>query len=315
MTRAALITSSRRHRLAATVVVAAALIAACGSDPAPGDAAARTTTSSAPTTTTAVQTPRPTGDLDRIVQITHGGLHLRCVGAGHTTVLLIPGWSDGGERWSQVENALRNDARVCSYAPFGTGTSDPPPESHTFRSEADDLAELLDAAGEPGPYVVVGHSFGGARAVTFTDQHRHDVAGVLLLDASPATWADAVCAVRNDGSETAGLLAGLCAAMHDPELDPATNPERLRVAEAFDEVAAIPSLGDIPLSVVMAAERDYGDLGPDQAARLGGEFEAGNRRWAALSTRSEVSLVPDTGHYIQVDQPAVVVEAIRALMP
>src|SRR3712207_8210128 len=58
-------------------------------------------------------------------------------------------------------------SRVCAYDRFGTGTSDAPTTPQTFEDQVADLHELLDAVGEPGPYVVVGPSFVGAEAVTF----------------------------------------------------------------------------------------------------------------------------------------------------
>ena len=303
-----------RLRLAAGLLAAAAVFAACGGG---GDATtgAATETTSAPTPSTTAPPARPTGDVDRIVQTDRGGMHLRCGGQGDATVVLINGWGDAGERWAPLADRLRAETRVCSYSQLGTGRSDPALAPHTFGAEAADLDELLDTAGEPGPYVLVGHSFGGARAVTYAARHHDEVAGVLLLDATPTTWPEALCAVPDDGSATATQLARLCAAMRDPEVDPETNPERLIVDGAFAEVAEIGSLGDVPLAVVSAAERRYDGLAADEAERLSAEVDAGIRRWAALSSSSTVTLVPDTGHYIQLDQPAAVVEQIEALLP
>src|SRR4249920_3958767 len=81
------------------------------------------TTTVSPATTTV---ERPTEVVDELVRIDHGRLHLRCVGAGPTTVLLVAGWGDGGDKWGAIEPAVAERARVCSYSRFGTGTSDPP---------------------------------------------------------------------------------------------------------------------------------------------------------------------------------------------
>ena len=138
-------------------------VAACGASNATPAADAP------PSTTTTIE--RPDGLVDELVAIDSGRMHLRCNGSGDTTVLLIAGWGDGGESWGAIEPTLAERARVCSYARFGTGTSDPPSTTQTFETQATDLHELLEAAGEPGPYVIVGHSFGGAQAVTFTSQY------------------------------------------------------------------------------------------------------------------------------------------------
>ena len=165
----------------------------------------------------------------------------------------------------------RPRSRACSYARFGTGTSDAPATTQTFATQADDLHELLDAAGEPGPYLLVGHSFGGAVAVTFASKYAYQVAGLVLLDATPTGWPDVVCSVP-------AYEAG-CAVMHDPALD----PERVDVFPAFAEVATITSLGDLPMTVMTAADREGNGMTPDELERLDHLWNEGEARWAALS--------------------------------
>jgi pimeloyl-ACP methyl ester carboxylesterase len=277
-------------------VILSVVASGCGSSaPAPEGAAT-------PATATTVAA-RPTELVDEVVTIDRGRMHLRCVGSGATTVLLIAGWGDGGEHWGAVEPSIAERARVCSYARFGTGTSDPPPSTQTFDTQATDLRALLDVAAEPGPYVVVGHSFGGAEAVTFASKYPEEVTGVVLLDASPTTWPATVCSVAS--------YAPLCAVMHDPTLD----PERLDAVGAFETVGAITSLGDLPMTVVTAAHRDDPSLPLEELARLDAAWGAGVEQWATLSTASTVVVVEDTGHHIEVDQPAVVIDQVVALLP
>ena len=106
------------------------------------------TTTVSPATTTV---ERPTEVVDELVRIDHGRLHLRCVGAGPTTVLLVAGWGDGGDKWGAIEPTVAERARVCSYSRFGTGTSDPPSTTQTFATQAADLHALLDTARRAGP--------------------------------------------------------------------------------------------------------------------------------------------------------------------
>ncbi len=175
--------------------------------------------------------------------------------------------------------------------------------TQTFETQASDLHAVLDAAGEPAPYVVVGHSFGGAEAVTFTSQYPDDVVGLMLVDASPATWPTTVCSVP--------AYEELCAVMHDSTLD----PERLDAIPAFADVAAIRSLGDLPMTVMSAAHRTDPALMQHELTRLDAVWAAGVRTWASLSPASTVVSVQDTGHHIQLDQPALVVEEIGKLLP
>ncbi len=237
-------------------------------------------------------------------------MHIRCVGSGPVTVVLIAGFGDGEENWGPIEGPIAANARVCSYARFGTGTSDPPPDVQTFRSQATDLHTALEAIGEPGPYVVVGHSFGGAEAVAFSAMFPGEVGGLMLLDATPTTWPAASCAVPDDGSDTAHNFQQICALSQNPD----SNPERLDIATAFADVATITSLGALPTAVVTAAARTLPGLDPIETARLNDVWNEGQQRWASLSTASRVVPVADTSHYIQLDQTAIVIDQIQQLL-
>lgn len=288
----------------ALAAIAISLTAACGSsNTGTADAEPAATTPTAVETTTTNPIERPNSVVDELVAIDNGRMHIRCVGSGDNTVLLTAGWDEGGESWAAVEPTLAERARVCSYARFGTGTSDAPATTQTFETQATDLHVLLDAAGEPGPYVVVGHSFGGAEAVTFASQYPEQVAGLMLLDASPATWPTTACSVPT--------WKALCSVMHDPTLD----PERLDVFPAFDAVAAITSLGDLPMTVMTAAHRIDPALTQEELAALDAAWAEGVERWASLSSASTVVSVTSTGHHIQLDQPALVIDQVAKLLP
>jgi len=279
--------------LASMAVVLAA--SACGSS--------RSTADEAPTSATPTTVERPSRLVDELISIDHGRMHLRCVGTGGTTVLLIAGWGDGGDNWGAIEPAISEHARVCSYARFGTGTSDAPTSTQTFETQAADLHALLDEAREPGPYVLLGHSFGGAEAVTFAARYPDEVSGLMLLDASPTDWQATACSVLD--------YEALCAVFHDPTLD----PERLDAFPAFDEVATIASLGDLPMTVMTAAHRTDPTLAEGELTRLDAAWADGVQRWAALSTSSSIVSVEDTSHHIELDQPQRVIENLLKLVP
>ena len=230
-------------------------------------------------------------------------MHIRCTGTGDTTVLLIPGWGNGSEAWAVVEPTIAGPTRVCTYDRFGTGTSDSPPTTQTFETQVADLHELLDEIGESGPFVVVGHSFGGAEAVTFASTYSDEVDGLMLVDASPTTWPDTVCSVP--------AYAGGCALMRDPTQRRATR-----------RVPGIRGVATITIA------RRPSDDGPDRCAplrrwpharraraRLDTIWRDGTERWAQLSTASTIVTVEDTGHAIQDDQPTVVVSELLKLLP
>jgi pimeloyl-ACP methyl ester carboxylesterase len=239
-------------------------------------------------------------------------VHVRCVGHGDRTVVLIAGFGGDTTGWVKLEPAIAAHARVCSYDRPGTGTSDPATSTSTFTTQAADLHTLLRRIGEPGPYVVVGHSFGGAEAVTFVSLFADEVTGVVLIDASPTTWPAALCAVPDDGSAAAAMLRGTCTG----SFAPTGNSEHLDVAVAFAEVAQIDSLGSLPMAVITATDREFpAGLAATEATRLTHVWNTGQQAWMALSRASHLVSVDHTGHHIEIDQPGVVIDEITHLLP
>lgn len=274
-------------------------------------AATTSTTSVTSTTMTATTDARPTATIDRLVGSEGERVHVRCVGQGDTTVVLVAGFRSDSTSWAKVEPAIADQARVCSYDRPGTGTSDPAAATATFTTQATELHSLLHTVGEPGPYLVVGHSFGGAEAVTFASLFADEVSGLVLVDASPTTWPAAVCAVPDDGSDAAAILRGLCTG----SFPPAGNSEQLDVIAAFAEAAQILSLGSMPMAVITATRREVpADLAVSEVDRLNEAWNQGQQHWMALSSAAHLVSVDHTGHHIEIDQPGVVIDAITRLI-
>ena len=263
----------RRGRSHFAFVVLALLAAACSRE----NTVDPTTQAAALGPSTSIV--RPSGPIDELVPVGGARLHVRCVGAGDVTVVLISGFLDAGDKWGAVTPTVSSRARVCAYDRFGDGTSDPPPATQTFATEATDLRSALGSVDEPGPYIVVGHSFGGPEAVTFAAQFPTEVVGLVLVDASPTSWLTASCAVPDDGSPTAHVFRDNCGSISSAE----NNAERLDGPTAFTEVAATGSLGSVPLSVITAAQHAYPGLATSEEARLNHVWDSGQQRWMALS--------------------------------
>ncbi|MEP7366311.1 MAG: alpha/beta hydrolase [Acidobacteriota bacterium] len=118
----------------------------------------------------------------RFVVVDGARLHLWCIGQGTPTVVLEPGLGRTSLSWSWLQPMLAKSTRVCSYDRPGLGWSEPLDTPRDGRNQARTLHKLLDAAGEHGPFVLVGHSLGGAYARLYRDQFRDEVQALVLLD-------------------------------------------------------------------------------------------------------------------------------------
>jgi len=110
-------------------------------------------------------------------------LNLYCMGSGSPTVVFESGWEDWAPSWSKVQPEVAKWTRACSYDRAGAGFSDPGPMPRTSVRIADELHRALHNAGAKGPYILVGHAFGGDIVRTFADRYMREVAGMVLVDA------------------------------------------------------------------------------------------------------------------------------------
>lgn len=109
-------------------------------------------------------------------------LHALVSGADGPTVVLDAGLSGLSLGWTLVQEEVSKFARVCSYDRAGYGWSDAASSKRTSQQLAEELHRLLHTAGIPGPYILVGHSFGGCNVLMFADMYPIETLGVILVD-------------------------------------------------------------------------------------------------------------------------------------
>jgi pimeloyl-ACP methyl ester carboxylesterase len=111
-------------------------------------------------------------------------LSIDCRGEGSPTVILDSGLGVPAVGWNPVQAEVAKFTRVCSYDRAGYGWSSASSAPRTSSQIVKELHALLEAANEKGPYILVGHSFGGYNVRVYNGQYPNDVAGMVLVDAS-----------------------------------------------------------------------------------------------------------------------------------
>jgi pimeloyl-ACP methyl ester carboxylesterase len=235
-------------------------------------------------------------------------LYLSCVGTGSPTVVLEAGLNDPAAPWFAVERAVAPATRVCTYDRANTvaGASDPAPTPRTGADVVADLHALLDVAGVPGPYVLVGHSIGGLFVRLYASTYPDEVVGLVLVDASHE---------EQDARLEALVGPDRFAVIQQMALD----VEGIDVGASFAEVRearAADPLRPIPLVVVSAGQSiDPAGLPPDwpveEHQQLRREL---SEDLAELVPNARHVVAERSGHYVHQTEPEVVVEAIREVV-
>jgi pimeloyl-ACP methyl ester carboxylesterase len=129
---------------------------------------------------------RPPG---RLVDAGGFRLHVHAMGEGAPVVVFDAALAGSSISWTFVQPAVAQFARACAYDRAGFGWSEGGPMPRTAGRIAGELRQVLERAGEPPPYLLVGHSFGGFVMRVFAATYRADTAGLVLVDpAHPEDW-------------------------------------------------------------------------------------------------------------------------------
>jgi pimeloyl-ACP methyl ester carboxylesterase len=282
-----------------------------------------------------------------LVDVGGYSLHLYCTGEeGAPTVVMDSGLGGAVLDWQLVQPEVAEFARVCTYDRAGMGWSEPGAQPRTSQQIVKELHTLLGNAEVQGPYVLVGHSFGGTNMQVYASQYPDEVAGMVLVD-SALEDEEAITLTKSLQPSpvllkilaTIGVtrlpytLGGEAPSQTSPDLVEgqaaisshrkdiyAVADETSSLEESFDEKRAAPmALGDKPLMVLTAGPPPLElitrqGLSQEQAHRID---ELHSESQADLTQHSQYAkqiIAEDSGHYIHVEQPDLVIDAISQVV-
>ncbi len=109
-------------------------------------------------------------------------LHMIDEGSGGPTVVIDAGVGCNSLDWSLVQPEIAKFTRVITYDRAGYAWSDASPLPRTSATIVQELHVLLQNSDVPGPYILVGHSFGGCNMMLYANTYPDEVAGIVLVD-------------------------------------------------------------------------------------------------------------------------------------
>jgi pimeloyl-ACP methyl ester carboxylesterase len=203
----------------------------------------------------------------RLIDVGGHRLYIECTGSGGPAVVLQAGLGAESSSWAAIAPTVAATTTVCAYDRAGHGRSDEAGQQDGL-ALATDLHAVLERAGVPGPYVLVGHSSGGPYVRVFGAQYPDEVAGMVLLDSQPDDAFTALpaypgfystfrtVATLSPSLARIGLLAPLLGLSFDESTAAAVRGARdefLALPTVLSQSSGLTSIGDRPLIVVTAA--------------------------------------------------------------
>ena len=283
-------------------------------------------------------------DFAGLVDIGGRQIYMECQGKGRPTVVFVAGAQDRADTWSTTQKpseqavlpAIAETNRVCAYDRPGTllstgdgiddfekSRSDPVPQPTTLQDHVDDLHALLKASGEgKRPYVVVGHSMGGAVSRLYATEYPEEVSGLVLVDPTPHEAANLI--KEEEWELWKPLLGGPPseeALKLYPALEWSDNDRNLAQASAAKKLQPMPFIAfqsDEPFDFAPFVEDGTLPMTLEEAEQfrilLYNAWHDTIGEWVSQVPGARFIDDPDSSHYIHQKQPNLVTNAVREVV-
>lgn len=277
----------------------------------------------------------------QMVEVDGHKLHLDCRGEGTPTVVLEAGMDPYGSiGWSRVHDALAAETRVCAYDRAGIAWSDPLPSPRDGRKIVEELHQLVEAAGIDRPFILAGHSMGGAYALVYANRYPDDLAGLALIESSHPDQFERLPAMGQIPPKivmqvmpflrSVGLMRWLMRS--ELRVKSLSDSDRLalqavsassmstvaqefqHIRESLDMARQVSTLGGMPLLVMSVGNAPDASRVPGFSQQQVDKAFAGwtelQMELSSLSADSRHIPVQQGTHYLQFSQPQAVIDAV-----
>jgi len=270
----------------------------------------------------------------QLIDVNGRDMHINCIGNKSPTIILDSGAGGFSLEWRNIQYSLAQYARVCAYDRAGYGWSEMGHLPRTTKRIAHELHTLLQNAGIHGPFIIVGHSFGGYTAQYFARNFDNEIAGLVLVDSShdeqvyrlPENGKNVVR--RSLHQDRSNMVTKAVLHEHFPEEEAAVAQHLMQRWSAMltwrEEMAnyalSARQLRDlhhrpilqIPIVVLSRGKRvwpdtPYGDAMEAAWKELQNELND-------MSGNSTHIIAEKSGHVIHLDEPELVVDAIHDVL-
>jgi pimeloyl-ACP methyl ester carboxylesterase len=245
---------------------------------------------------------------DRQIDVGGYKLFVSESGTEAPTVVFEAGLGESSETWNDVRPAIATFAHTVAYDRAGLGKSENSTNPKTVEAISQELHAMLRAAHLSPPYVLVGHSLGGAIIQVYAHEFPNEIAGLVFVDPEDGRLLDRLHSHMTE-ADWASRQKMLDQMMAQATKAQAAELEGTKVSG--DIVSKALPLPDVPTIVLTGTLKDPGFPGNPLEQDLKLQL---HQELLASFPRGKQVLAPNSRHYIQNDQPNLVIDAVREVV-
>lgn len=212
------------------------------------------------------------------------------------TVVMDAGYGDHSKAWKNIAPEIAAFTEVVLYDRAGLGNSEKSSDPRTSDHMVDELKEMLTSMTIKPPYLLVGHSFGGVNMRLFATKYPDEVSGLILVDSTPEEYKERFLPTMPAEFQKKYKKQFVLEGNYQEFMG------SLKLAKETRRQL------DIPLIVISAGKKAYYSV---RSQELWNNMQ---QELLTISTNSRYIVAENSAHYIQYDEPMIVVDAIRSLI-
>jgi pimeloyl-ACP methyl ester carboxylesterase len=246
---------------------------------------------------------------DRFTTILGKSQHILDAGKGEPAVVFISGFGDRVSSWMKVQPKIAEQTRTLSYDRGGLGESKITGKNRSLDSLVFELNEILKTEKFKMPVILVGHSYGGHIARYFAHKHPESVAGILLVDPSVEFMDEEFKRLKN--ADDIRKYDSLKENGKDPNWSEGVRNEADYFQQNTNVIKTISFNDKTPTTVITAINTPAQTL---EFLKGANEMKVTLHKNWVLKSPYIRHLFANTGHYVQFDDPELVIKEITRLI-
>ena len=239
-------------------------------------------------------------------------------GEGHPPVVFLTGKGDAQYNFGSIYREIRKYTQIVAYDRAGIGNSESIGNERRVDTMAYELNELLTKGKIKPPYILVGHSLGGYLIRCFADRYPKKTAGLIFIDAACEVQFKKSLEVRTAPDKLKrqeqykSYLLDTTGPMGDREESKyCYDVDSTGISTDGKIVSNLKLPENIPVTVLVSTQINdkvpYSKQDVDIRLRY---FES----WKKQAPQLKLITTNHSGHYIYMEEPTLVIDAIKDML-